>query len=603
MKEKKILLPLARQFTIVLIIFTISTVGIILYSTYGYTQLQTDMLNNSLESYSAQLAKSTQESYESYENICYSIAYNQTVQAYLMRGGAKTRSQEYEQYQQVQNLLTNTVNLNPYIMDIAVYGQDGTFASLCSASSNFKEFADDLSDSRFSYRSVGTAMINRTMCHIMAMPIYSLSTGESKYLGMMFLSVDVNSLFGNNLHSGNGKYDPLVIFTDTQQQLIYGEAPLYDTLLAAGETEDIFRITTQSPAVTYAVTRYTIPGINHTLYMLIDNSKVTRQVTQISLRLILGMCALIMVILLLLFLLYRPMIGSLKQLTGFMNEITSGSRRFSRDGFAIHQGLIGSSEIADISKAFNDMMVESDRLNHTIFDTYTRMYELEANNRKTEIAFLRSQVNPHFLYNTLTMICGMAAEEKTDKIISVTGALSQIFRYSIKGSDMVTLQEEMEIVQSYLMIQEERFEDRFTVRYEFSEDSHACLIPKMVIQPLVENAIVHGLEKSMKPGSLLIGAGRNPEHGYLAIWIFDTGVGMPQQKLEELRGAIAQSAAMKTGDASADLASMDAENHDSIGILNVNSRMVLYYGTEYTLIIDSEEGVGTNVQIRVPYQV
>lgn len=152
------------------------------------------------------------------------------------------------------------------------------------------------------------------------------------------------------------------------------------------------------------------------------------------------------------------------------------------------------------------------------------------------------------------------------------------------------------------MIQKERFADRFTIEYNFSDDAYDCLIPKMVIQPLVENAIVHGLEKSLKPGSILIGAGRNPRHGYLAIWIFDTGVGMPPEKLQELRHSIAASVHDKTGDASADLAKMDAQNHDSIGILNVNSRMVLYYGADYTLIIDSEEGVGTNIQLRVPYQ-
>ena len=84
--------------------------------------------------------------------------------------------------------------------------------------------------------------------------------------------------------------------------------------------------------------------------------------------------------------------------------------------------------------------------------------------------------------------------------------------------------------------------------------------------------------------------------------IFDTGVGMPPEKLQELRHSIAASVHDKTGDASADLAKMDAQNHDSIGILNVNSRMVLYYGADYTLIIDSEEGVGTNIQLRVPYQ-
>ena len=141
------------------------------------------------------------------------------------------------------------------------------------------------------------------------------------------------------------------------------------------------------------------------------------------------------------------------------------------------------------------MLIKTEELNHTIFDSYTRMYELEANNRKTEIAFLRSQINPHFLYNTLTMICGMAAEGMTDKIILVTGALSQIFRYSIKGNDLVSLREELEIVKSYLMIQKERFADSFTIEYNFSEMMPMTASKQNGHQPLVENAIVHGLEK------------------------------------------------------------------------------------------------------------
>lgn len=85
------------------------------------------------------------------------------------------------------------------------------------------------------------------------------------------------------------------------------------------------------------------------------------------------------------------------------------------------------------------------------------------NNRQTEIAFLRSQINPHFLYNTLTTICGMAADEQNDAVIEVTGALGNIFRYSIQGSEMVTVTEEMSIVGAYLRIQSYRFEDRIRV--------------------------------------------------------------------------------------------------------------------------------------------
>lgn len=601
MKTKKtILLPIARQFIIVLITFTVCTVCVTLYSAYDYSRLQTSFLNNSLESYSAHLAKSTREAYESYENICYSIAYSQVVLKFLTSG---SNQNTYESYRQLENQLSNTALLNPYIIDIAVYGQDDIFASLCSSASNYEGFSRSLSDSRFPYRSAGVATINGTLCHILAMPVYSLGTGESRYLGILFLAIDINSLLGSNLKSDENDYDPKIIFTDSDQRLIYGEEALYNALCLAGGSSDVFQIRDASDkSISYAVTSYSVPGVEHTLYVLIDKTRISRQVSEISGRLLLVMGTMTALVFLFLFLLYRPLIRSLKQLTDFMNTISSGNRRAIKDGAVISQGLIGSSEINEISTAFNDMLIETEKLNHTIFDTYTRMYELEANNRKTEIAFLRSQINPHFLYNTLTIICGLAAEGMDDKIISVTGALSQIFRYSIKGSDMVTLREEMTIVKSYLMIQQERFEDRFTIRYEFSEDSHDCLIPKMVIQPLVENAIVHGLEKSLKPGELLIGTGRNPEHGYLAIWIFDTGVGMPQSRLKELRDSILCSTSRKTGNAPADLAELDSLNHDSIGILNVNSRMVLYYGEEYTLIIDSEEGVGTNIQLRIPYR-
>lgn len=600
--KKKTLLPLTRQFAIILVLFILCTVGITGFTTYEYNRLQTSFSDNSLETYSSQLAKNTREAYESCENICYNIAYSQSVQNYLQSRNAGT---DYEYYEPLMNQLRNAPLLNSFITDIAVYGENGNFASLFGPSDNYRKFADTLSDLRFSYRSVGTALINATPCHVLAMPIYSLGTGESRYLGILFLAVDVNRLLSNNISDESSHYHTEILLADSAGQLVYGNARLYEAVSLAqadGTPEGIFPVKdSASSQVTYAARSYSIPCIDHTLYVLVDKSQITRKVTGISLRLLLSMGGLLLLMLFLLFALYRPLIRSLKQLTDYMKTISGGDQRLFKEGVPISQGILGTKEVNDISLAFNEMLLQTDRLNHTIFDTYTRMYELEVTNRKTEIAFLRSQINPHFLYNTLTMICGMSAEGMNDKVISVTSALSQIFRYSIKGSEMVTLAEEMEIVRSYLMIQQERFDNRFTIRYEFSEDSHQCLIPKMVIQPLVENAIVHGLEKSLKPGELLIGAGRNPEHGYLAIWIFDTGVGMPADKLEELRQMVRQPI-NKDRDAAANLARLDAVNHDSIGILNVNSRMVLYYGENYSLLIDSDEGVGTNIQLRVPYQ-
>lgn len=599
-KKTRILLPLTRQFAIMLSFFILCTLGVLLYSAFDFAKLQDALWTASLEPYSAQLAKNTMNAYENYEHICYSIAYNQQIQNYLM--GPESRK-SYEDYLQIENQLNSAALLNSNITDISIYGSNGRFAALNGSSENYEEFALSLSESRFSYRSAGTAVINGIDCHILAMPIYSLGTGTARYLGILFLAIDVNGLFNAASSSTDTAYDPEIIFLNEKNEFIYGNAELYEALAAADAPDNILQAGNVADSVTYAAKSYSIPAIGHTLYVLIDKSHTHKQLVQIFVRLFVCIGALLALVLLFLFMLYRPLIRSLQLLTRFMKTLSGGDRRAYKEKFTIHQGPIGIREIDEISNAFNEMLQQTDMLNHTIFDTYLKMYEMENNNRLTEIAFLRSQVNPHFLYNTLTMICGMAAEGMSDEIISVTGALSQIFRYSIKGGDMVTLQEEIDIVRAYLMIQKERFGGRFTVRYDFWDNSLNCLIPKMIIQPLVENAIVHGLEKSLKPGELRIGAGRNPEHGYLAIWIYDTGVGMPVEKLNELREALSHPPGQRQEGASSGFSKMqEIIAHEGIGILNVNSRMVLYYGTDYTLLIDSEEGVGTNIQIRVPYR-
>ncbi len=598
--KKTFLMPLTRHFAIILVLFSICSAILIGYSSFSYIKIQNQFLNNSLVSYSAQLAKSAREAYESYENICYSVAYNQVVLSYL---SASDSQQQFNQLDQLESLLTNSAILNPYIVDIAIYGRQNTFVSLCGATESYKPLADGLAESRFPFMSVGTSTINRINCHILAIPIYSTGTGQSNYLGILFLAIDVNNLLNSSLNAVSSSYNPQIVFMDSQDQLMCGDETIYTALLQEDATDDFFTLPIEEQgAGTFVVTKYTVPSIDHTLYVLLDKTALSMQVNNITFRLIASMVALVMVILLLLLLLYRPTIKSLKTLTDYMKSIAAGNRKLFNQGASISQGPLGSTEIDEISRAFNDMLLNTDQLNHTIFDTYTQMYELEASNRRTKIAFLRSQINPHFLYNTLTMICGMAAEGNTDQIIDITSALSQIFRYSIKGSDLVTLREEMEIVRSYLMIQEARFGDRIHIRYEFEEASLDCLVPRMVIQPLVENAIVHGLEKSMKPGELLIGAGQNPQRGYMAIWVFDTGLGMSPEKLAQLRKAIAEYKLPKADACMPDPSKMEERLQDSVGIMNVNSRMVLYYGSAYSLVIDSEIGVGTNVQLRVPYQ-
>lgn len=587
--------PLKSHLIELLIIFTICIIAITIYSTYDYKKLQTSMIEDNNRLYATQLAKNTRQVYETYENICYSVAFNQAIQDYICETDPLKK---YDEYQEIQNYLSNTANLDSYITDIAVIGKNGNSIALSGSTDSYEALADSLPSSRFSYQSMGIMTVKYIDSHILAMPVHRLQAGSS-YLGAMFLAIDISRFFENGMLE-NAEYKPSVLFaTSSEGELIYGDGKLYDAVLEAGENSESFSL--KAGSATYAANHYSLSHLGYDLYVLVDKSQYSARTLQLAGRQLLWMAVILLFSGVLLLRFFHPLISSLNELTQFMKKITEGERKAAKEGITIKQGMFGCLEITNISDAFNEMLRETNRLNYTIFKTYTEMYELEMNNRNTEIAFLRSQINPHFLYNTLTAICGMASAGMTDEIISVTNALSQIFRYSIKGSDLVTVAEELEIVKSYLKIQLTRFEGRFTVRYDMSDDSYACLIPKMIIQPLVENAIVHGLEQSLKKGELLIGAGRNPEYGYLALWIYDTGVVMPSEKLEEIRRALKRSSRTKSGDARKDLLEMDEQNHESIGILNVNTRMTLYFGEEYSLLIDSEENVGTNIQLRIPY--
>lgn len=561
-----------------------------------YIRLQTSVLQNNMELYSSQLSNSIKEMYSTCRNIAYTLSYNQILQSYL---SAQVPSEKYDYYTLSYNQLTSMMELSAYIRDIAVINNSGNAIAVYGACETYAELVQNSSFPQpNSLHSLGNAPISGTECQILSMPVYQLGGAKTDYIGTLFLAIDINAFFLENIAT-NVEYIPDYVLADSTENIIYGDSNYYSALKSNTAT-DVYE--TEINSVSYIINQYNLPIADSTFYMLIDKGIFTSSSHQIATLQLGCMSLLLLVITFVMFQMYRPLINSLQKLTHFMLEITDGKQQNLKNGIVINQGILGSTEINDITNAFNAMLLHTYELNHTIFENYTHMYEMDINNKKTEIAFLRSQINPHFLYNTLTMICGMASAGMMQEIIDTTSALSSIFRYSIKGSEMVTLAEEMEIVQSYLQIQTYRFENRFTITYELSEDALKCMIPKMVVQPIVENAIVHGLEPSLNPGKLVIGAGRNPEKGYLSIWIYDTGIGMSMEKRDQIRAAIKRP--VHTENTIMDsYKDMDLKHHESIGLFNVNSRMILYFGEEYSLILDSEQGVGTNVQLRIPYHM
>jgi sensor histidine kinase YesM len=209
--------------------------------------------------------------------------------------------------------------------------------------------------------------------------------------------------------------------------------------------------------------------------------------------------------------------------------------------------------------------------------------------KQAEIDALQSQINPHFLYNTLESIRGQAIVEEVEGIEKMVKALADIFRYSITNKNaMVKLEEELKNIDNYLNIQQFRFENKFIVIKEIEEDTKSCLIPKLIIQPLVENAIIHGLETKPGKGTIMISSSSTTDS--IIISVEDDGEGMDKDTLEAINECLARGVSLKN--------SKDIKV--GLGLININERIKLIFDSSFGLKIYSIKQVGTKVELRIP---
>lgn len=225
---------------------------------------------------------------------------------------------------------------------------------------------------------------------------------------------------------------------------------------------------------------------------------------------------------------------------------------------------------------------------------YNQLYHSTMLDKQAELDALQSQINPHFLYNTLESIRGKAYSEGQQEIAEMTEALSSFFRYSIsrKGND-VTLEEELINIQNYFKIQQFRFDNRFQLEIDLPDATslYHCRLPKLTLQPIVENAIYHGLEEKMGQGKIRITAFANDQR--TVITIADNGVGIPEDTLTQLRDRLDESSPLPAG-------SQGRTRNTGIALHNVNRRLKLMYGPASGLSINSSPGFGTDVEITLP---
>ncbi|WP_337101012.1 cache domain-containing sensor histidine kinase [Paenibacillus sp. YIM B09110] len=284
----------------------------------------------------------------------------------------------------------------------------------------------------------------------------------------------------------------------------------------------------------------------------------------------------------------------INQLMSFMQKAESGDMTIRYWGER-------EDEVGQLGRSFNTMLAQVNRL--------LLLTELQGKQkREAELRSLQAHIKPHFLYNTLDTIHWMARKKGAEDVAEVVQSLSRLFRIGLsKGNDIIPLADEFEHIQSYLTIQKTRYKDKLNYTLEVEDDVQPLYVLKLLLQPIVENAIYHGIKERRGPGHIAITA--KADDGALLLSITDDGKGMTPAKLASLRQALEGSVisevdGLDTASATASGVMQMREGKEpqgqGYGIQNVQARIRLTFGERYGLVIDSEEGVGTTVTIVHP---
>ena len=275
------------------------------------------------------------------------------------------------------------------------------------------------------------------------------------------------------------------------------------------------------------------------------------------------------------------------RVTDGIEALIKGIKLFAEGDFKSPVQVNSRDEIGYLAVEFNRM---ADSINHLI----TNVYEAELNKRKAETnalqfeySALESKINPHFIYNTLESVNSLAKLRGADDISKIVCLLGNLLRENISSAvEKIPIEKEIENVSKYLQIQKLAYGEKFDIHITIQKETMEAMVPKFILQPLVENALYHGILVSTKHGELFLDSGRQDEN--LSITVRDNGVGISRKKL---LGLLDYSVEQKS----------ETGTHTKVGVKAVDKRLKILYGDKYGLKIESEENKGTTVHLIMPF--
>ncbi len=501
---------------------------------------------------------------------------------------------KYQLGEQTMDLLSKTQKvIGDGVIDIVILGVNGNIYTL-NGNADFvnqmKDVFDDKNSAYFTEVKELTYNGNEYKCFLVGMQVISVDKnydGIGEKIGYLCAIINSDAVSPDIGEKSGTDFNKFYLI-DRQNKVFASN----DTHIENGSNLELISNLEDSKAGAYIKNIQgedsllqvdDLPDLGGKIVSVVPEKELFKELTVVRRQALLWLALAILFLSIPFSIITNNILHPLKKFMRFINHVKAGNLKSLKNRLQLE----GSMEMSVMSREFNSMLDEIDHLTLRLVDTNTMLYQSELEKKQSELAFLQSQINPHFLYNTLESIKGIAAVRGVNEIRDMTKALSQIFRYSIKGMEEVYVKEEVDIVSSYIQIQQIRFGNRFDVEYDFTEKALECKMPKMILQPVVENAIYHGLEPMLEKGGLRI-SGRVAEDN-LFISVTDDGVGIGEEELAKLKLDLGRK-----------IVGNVLPGNVGIGIVNVNNRLKLKYGEEYGITVESGLGKGTEIILKIP---
>ena len=563
-----------------LFILMVSIVPLLIMGIFSFTIARRNLLERekrNMRDYLSQAIQGMENTIDIYNNLSDYIAYNQTISNVI---GYKYESSEYNSSFEVYKELRDVVD--PLLSGVKYFNQDMEGLTMYVDSDIIKHDTtiaplSEVKDARWygTMREKTDSEIywfveeaSQKVYLVRNMPL--LEDKDSS--GYLYIEVEYSSIFDIFSRMESDKYGVVVFDENGNEVYNYNSFSDRSHVVASKAILDgimPLEVTTSSYNLTYNDTNYTLVKLvtdqDWTAVIYKPNSVINQSISSfIS----------IVIVFSLLCIAASAIVGSFvsRKVVGIIGDMTENMKEVEAGNYEVTVKYDSKDEVGSLIRGFERM---TDRINTLI----NEVYKGKLSQKEAEMKALQAQINPHFLYNSLSLINWKAIEAKQPDISRITLLLSKFYRTSLnKGKNITSIKDEISNIQSYIDIQLMMHDNEFDIKYDLSPDIMEYSIPNLMLQPLIENAIDHGIDIKTDGRGVIEIAGQMEGEDMIRLTVSDNGVGMSEEMAQQII----------------------SEGSRGYGVKNVNDRIKHFYGEEYGITVESEEGKGTRIIILIP---